>query len=82
MSVSLSVLCVLRYRSLSRANHPSRGVVSSVVCLILIAKPQQGRGPRTARGCCAIGVGVKDSNIAISFDSRKDGELLNHANGY
>lgn len=82
MSVSLSVLCVLRYRSLSQANHPSRGVVTNVVCLILIVKPQQGKGTRTARGCSAIGVEVKDSNIAINFDYRKDGELLNHANDY
>jgi len=50
--------------------------------LSLIVKHQQGRGPRTARGYCARGVGVKDSNRVINFDSRKDGQLLNHVNDY
>jgi len=33
MSCHLSVLCVVRYRSLCRADPSSRGVISSVVCL-------------------------------------------------
>jgi hypothetical protein len=34
MSVCLSVvLCVVRYRSLRRADHSSRGVLPTVVCL-------------------------------------------------
>ena len=39
MSVSWWVLCAVRYRSLRRADHSSRGVLRSVVCLSLITKP-------------------------------------------
>jgi len=35
------VLCVVRYRFLRRADHLSREVLSSVVCLSVIAEPQQ-----------------------------------------
>ena len=45
----LSVLCVVRYRSLSRSDPSSRGVISSVVCVCVcvIAQPQrcEGLGP-------------------------------------
>ena len=40
---TLWVLCVVRYRFLRRADHPSRGVLRNVVCLIVIAKPHKGR---------------------------------------
>jgi hypothetical protein len=36
----LPVSCVIRYRSLRRADHSSRGVLPSVVCLNVIMKPQ------------------------------------------
>ena len=40
----LWVLCVVRYRSLRLADHSSRGVLPSVVCLMsMIAKPRKGR---------------------------------------
>jgi hypothetical protein len=45
MSVSLWELCVVRYRSLRRADHSSRGVLLSVVCLSVIVKPRQRGGP-------------------------------------
>jgi hypothetical protein len=41
MDVSLlSVLCVVRQRSLRWADHSSRGVLPSVVCLSVIVKPR------------------------------------------
>jgi hypothetical protein len=42
----LGVLCVVRYRSLRRADHWSRGVIPSVVCLSVIAESERG-GPGT-----------------------------------
>jgi hypothetical protein len=51
----LWVLCVVRYRSLRRADHSSRGVLLSVVCLSVIVKPRKMRRPRPPRGCRAIG---------------------------
>jgi len=36
----LKVLCVVRYRSLRRAYHLSRGVLPIVVCLSVIMKPR------------------------------------------
>jgi hypothetical protein len=41
------VLCVFGYRSLRRADHSSRGVLPSVVCLSVIANPRYrgGLGP-------------------------------------
>jgi hypothetical protein len=41
----LWVLCVVRYRSLRRADHSSRGVLPSMVCLSVIVKPRQWGGP-------------------------------------
>jgi hypothetical protein len=38
----LGVLCVVRYRSLRRADHLSRGVLPSVVCLSVIAESRRG----------------------------------------
>ena len=38
------VLCVVRYRCLQWADHSSRGVLSSVVCLSVISKTQQRGG--------------------------------------
>jgi hypothetical protein len=40
----LGVLCVVRYRYLRRADHPSRGVLPSMVCLSVIAEIH-GEGP-------------------------------------
>jgi hypothetical protein len=37
----LWVLCVVRYRSLRQADHSSRGVLPSVVCLSVILNPRQ-----------------------------------------
>ena len=37
----LSVVCVVRYRSLLLARHSSRGVLPSVGCLSVIVKPRQ-----------------------------------------
>jgi hypothetical protein len=42
----LWVLCVVRERSLGLADHSSRGVLPSVVCLSVIVKPWQWGGPR------------------------------------
>ena len=39
----LWILCVVRYRYLRRADHSSRGVLPSVVCLSVIAKPCEER---------------------------------------
>ena len=36
----LCVLCVIRKRSFSRADHFSRGILQSVVCLSVIMKPR------------------------------------------
>ena len=41
----LWVLCIVRWRSLRRADHPSRGVLPSVACLSVIVKPRQWGGP-------------------------------------
>jgi hypothetical protein len=43
----LLVLCVVRYKSLRRSDHSSRGVLPSVVCpMSVIANPRKGRpGP-------------------------------------
>ena len=42
----LWVLCDLRLRSLWRADHSSRGVLLSVVCLSVISQPEHlGLGP-------------------------------------
>jgi len=38
----LGVLCVVRYRSLRRADHSSRGILPSVVCLSMIAEIYRG----------------------------------------
>jgi hypothetical protein len=46
----LWVLCVVRYRSLRRADHSSRGFLSTVVCLSVIAKPGQRWGPAPTVG--------------------------------
>ena len=40
MDVSLVSLCDIRHRSLRRADHMSRGVLPSVVCLSVIVKPR------------------------------------------
>jgi hypothetical protein len=37
-----SNLCVVRWRSLRRADHSSRGVLPSVVCLRAIEEPHRG----------------------------------------
>jgi hypothetical protein len=37
----LRVVGVVRYRNLSRADHPSRAVLSSEVCLSVIMKPRK-----------------------------------------
>jgi hypothetical protein len=48
----LWVLCVVRYRSLRRADRPSRWFLPSVMCLFV--KPQQWRKkPQLNEGCCA-----------------------------
>jgi hypothetical protein len=41
----LWVLCVVRHRSLRRADHSYRGVLPSVACLNVIVKPRQWGGP-------------------------------------
>jgi hypothetical protein len=41
----LRVLCVVRYRSLCRADHSFRGVLPGVVCLSIIDKPKYRVGP-------------------------------------
>jgi hypothetical protein len=45
MFLSCECLCVVRQRSLRRADQSSRGVLPSVVCLSVIAKPRQLGGP-------------------------------------
>ena len=39
----LWVFCVVKFKSLRRADHSSRGVLQSVVCLSVISKPRQER---------------------------------------
>jgi len=38
-------LCLVRYRSLRRADQSSGGVLQSVVCLSVIVTPRQREGP-------------------------------------
>jgi hypothetical protein len=42
--------CVLLGRGLRRADHSSRGVLPSVVCLSMIVKPRKMRRPRPPKG--------------------------------
>jgi len=55
----LSVLCVVRYRSLRQADPSSKGVISSVVCVCVcvcvIAQPERWEGLVAHWGCRAIG---------------------------
>ena len=49
------MLCVVRYRSLRRADHPSRGVLPTVVCLAECDREAKTmKRPRSTRGCCAM----------------------------
>ena len=48
----LRVLCVVRYRSLRQADHSSRGVLPSVVCLSAIMNLQ----------CCAMVKKIRDED--------------------
>jgi hypothetical protein len=41
----VDVVCVVGYRSLRRADHSSRGVLLSVMCVSVIVKPQKEEGP-------------------------------------
>ena len=41
----LWMLCVVRYRSLRRADHSSTGVLPSVISLSVLSEPQQWGGP-------------------------------------
>ena len=41
MSVSVSFVCVAKYRCPWRADHSSRGVLLSVVCLSMIEEPHR-----------------------------------------
>jgi hypothetical protein len=45
------MLCVLRERSLRRADHSYRGVIPSVACLSVIMQPRLGGGPGPLGGC-------------------------------
>jgi hypothetical protein len=40
-----TVLCVVMWRSLRRADHSSRGVLPSAVCLSVILNPRSRGGP-------------------------------------
>jgi len=51
----LWVLCVVRYRSLRRADNSSRGVLSSVACLEHDREAWIMRRPCPNRGCYAMG---------------------------
>jgi hypothetical protein len=51
----LWMLCVVRWRSLRRADHSSRGVLPIVVCLECDREASIMRRPWSTRGCCAIG---------------------------
>ena len=53
-AVATEGLCVVRKRFLRRADHPSRGILPSVVCLIVIVKPQYRGDP--------VPLGVRCSN--------------------
>jgi hypothetical protein len=49
----LWVLCVVRYRYLRRADHPSRGVLTDCgASLCVIWEPRKWRGPDPLGGCC------------------------------
>jgi hypothetical protein len=51
----LWMLCVVRQRSLRRADHPSRGVLPTVVCLAECDREAKTmKRPRSTRGCCAM----------------------------
>jgi hypothetical protein len=51
----ISVSCVLSSRGLRRADHTSRGVLPSVVCLECDREATMRRRPWPARGCRATG---------------------------
>ena len=62
MSVS-SVLCVIRKRFLRRADHSSRGVLPSGVCLSAIVKPRQKGGPGPQGAHALLGGGGEDWHL-------------------
>jgi hypothetical protein len=53
MCVCSVVLCVVRKSSLLRADDSSRGVLPTVVCLIVIVTPPVMRRPWPTGGFCA-----------------------------
>jgi hypothetical protein len=70
----LWVLYVVRYRSLRRADHSSRGVLPSVVCLSVIAKPRKKRGGPGPLG--AVAPLEKDTWIWVVYGAEVHGDLL------
>jgi hypothetical protein len=62
MFFSCECLCVVRLRSLRRADHTSRGVLLSVVCLSEDLETSKRRRPRPDLGCCATG---KKENLTL-----------------
>jgi hypothetical protein len=67
MDMSISCECFVSYRSLRRADHSCRGVLSSVVCLEYDHKASVMRRPCHTRGCCAIGKGGDISLMKQQF---------------
>ena len=57
------MLCVVWERSVRRADHSSRGVLPSVVCLNMILKPQQ------RDGLCPLGVLSPKHKLSCTFYS-------------
>ena len=58
------LLCVVRYRSLGRAYHSSRGVLPSVMCLSVIVKPRK-LGDRGPLGALAPWEEIQDISCTI-----------------
>jgi len=56
MSFAVSVVCRVKYRTVLRpADQSSRGILSSVVCLIECDREDSiMKGPWPSRGCCSI----------------------------
>jgi hypothetical protein len=59
----LWILCVVRYSFLRRADHPSREVLSSVVCLSVIVEPRHWKGPAQLWGVTTWGKKISSREV-------------------
>jgi hypothetical protein len=72
----LWVLCVVRLRSLRQADHSSRGVLPSELCMRLIVKPRQWEGPGLLGAVAPMGGKYWDLSKSHVIISQND--LINY----